>query len=82
MTREDSSREETEAIWHGPLKPENEIPLSRFIVAIITVALILVLAGAPYYNPLVFLIILVFVFGFGLICAYLNRELVRNLRGK
>ncbi|MFW9907905.1 MAG: hypothetical protein ACFFEF_04960 [Candidatus Thorarchaeota archaeon] len=82
MTREDSSREETEAILYGTLEPENKIPLSRLIVTIITVALILVLADAPYYNPLAFLIILVFVFGFALIRAYLNRELARNLRRK
>jgi len=82
VSREESSREETEAIWYGPLEPENQIPLSRLIVTIITVALILVLAGAPYYNPLTFMIILVFVFGFGMICAYMNQELVRGLRGK
>lgn len=82
MTREDSSREETDAIWYGPLEPENKIPLSRLIVAIIAVALILVLAGAPIYNPLAFIVILVFVFGFGLICAYLRVDFVRNLRGK
>lgn len=82
MTRDESSREETEAIWHGPLEPENKIPLSRLIVTIITVALILVIAGAPYYNPLAFMVILVSVFGFGMICAYMNQELVHGLRGK
>ncbi|MFW9958225.1 MAG: hypothetical protein ACFFCT_09140 [Candidatus Odinarchaeota archaeon] len=81
MTRKDSSREETDTIWYGPLEPENKIPLSRLIITIITVALILILAGAPIYNPLAFMFMLVFVFGFGLICAYLNLEFVRSFRG-
>ena len=68
--------------WLGQVEAENKIPLSRLIVVIITVALILILAGAPYYNPLAFMFILIFVFGFGLICAYINQELVRSLRGK
>jgi len=82
VSREDSSTETTNDTWLGQVEPENTIPLSRLIVVIITVALILILAGAPYYNPLAFMFILVFVFGFVLICAYINQELVRSFRGK
>jgi hypothetical protein len=79
---ENPSTGKTDDNWLGPLEPENTIPLSRFIVVTITVSLILIMAGAPCYNPLAFLSILAFVIGFGMICAYFNLELVRSLRGK
>jgi hypothetical protein len=82
VSRAYSSTGNTDDSWLGKIEPDNKIPLSRLIVAIITVALILVLAGAPVNNPLVFMGILVLVFGFGLICAYINLEFAQNLRGK
>jgi hypothetical protein len=80
--RRESINGTTDDNCFGRLEPENTIPLSRFIVVIITVALILVMAGSPYYNLLAFLSILASVIGFGMNCTYLNLELVRSLRGK
>ena len=67
--------------WLVPDKPSNEPFVIRFIVVVFTVAAILILAGAPINNPIAFAMILTFIMGFGLICALLNRELVRELRG-
>ncbi len=71
----------SEEPWLVPDKPSNEPFVIRFIVVVFTVAAVLILAGAPIYNPIAFAIILTVIMGFGLICALLNRELVRGLRG-
>ncbi len=67
--------------WLIPDKPDNESFVLQFIIVVFTVAGILIIAGAPIYDPIAFAMILTFAMGFGLICALLNRELVLSLRG-
>jgi Flp pilus assembly protein TadB len=82
MSRVISSTENSDDSRLSPAGRDDEIPRLRVIVAIIAVALILILVEAPYYHPLAFMAILVFVCGFALIFAYINRELVRSLRNQ
>ena len=50
-----------------------------FIATVIVIAAVLIFAGAPVHDPLVFLMILIFVVGFGLVCTLLKREVYRSI---
>ncbi|MFW9810521.1 MAG: hypothetical protein ACFFE6_14175 [Candidatus Thorarchaeota archaeon] len=70
---------ETDDSWLQPFKPSYQTFYLMVFAAVIIIAGILVLMGAPVNDPLTFLMILAFIFGFGLICSLLNREVSRSL---
>ncbi len=68
--------------WLGPEDSNNQKLVIRGVIGFIGIALILLLYGVPYSNPVAFLILVVFVFSGALVFAILNRELCISLRGK
>jgi len=68
--------------WLDPEDSNNQTFVRRGIIAFILVALILALSGAPYSNPIVFLILVVAVFCSDLAVWICIRELCISLRGK
>ena len=65
--------------WLEPDEPNYQTFYLMFIAAVIVIAAVLVFSGAPIHDPLVFLPMLIFVVGFGLICALLKREVYRSI---
>ncbi len=68
--------------WLDPEDSNNQMWVIRGVIGFILLALILALYGAPYSNPIVFLIIVAAVFCGALPFAICNRELCISLRGK
>ena len=68
--------------WLDPEDSNNQRFVIRGVIAFIGVALILVLSGAPYSNPVEFLIIVATVFCTFLAFHICIRELYISLRGK
>jgi len=68
--------------WLGPEDSNNRMFVIRGVIGFILLALILLLYGAPYSNPVAFLILVVVVFCGALPFAMCNRELCISLRGK
>jgi len=70
---------DTDDTWLEPDEPNYQTFYLMFIAAVIVIAAVLVFSGVPIHDPLVFLPMLIFVVGFGLICALLKREVYRSI---
>ncbi|MGY5881581.1 MAG: hypothetical protein RTV31_15125 [Candidatus Thorarchaeota archaeon] len=74
--------ESSEDDWYEASEQKQGVSIYRIIAVVIFLALFLILSGFPLYNPLIFLVALVTLSIFGLICGLMNRELVLALKGK
>ena len=68
--------------WHEPGDSESGVSAIRIVSVVVFVAIFLILIGIPLCDPIIFLTAVAFFSFFGLICGFLNRGLVRSLRGK
>ncbi|MFW9793813.1 MAG: hypothetical protein ACFFEE_05920 [Candidatus Thorarchaeota archaeon] len=69
----------TDDTWLEPEEPNYESFYMMLFASVIFIAAILIFTGFPIYDPLGFLVVLLVVFGFGLICSIFNREISRGL---
>ena len=82
MSNQVSSTMNADDSWLGLEDSNNQMYVIRCVIAFILLALILALYGAPYSNPVEFLLIVAVVFCGALPFAMCNRELCISLRGK
>ena len=73
---------EPEKQWYEPADPEPFVSKYRIIAVVVFVALFFIYIGMPIYDPFIFVYVVAVFSVFGIICGLMNRELVRNLRGK
>ncbi len=67
--------------WLDPEDSNNQMSVIKGVIGFIGIAMILLVSGAPYSNPVVFLLIVAAVFSTGLVFHLCIRELSISLRG-
>ena len=82
MSNQVSSAMNDDDSWLGPEDSNNQMSVTKGVIGFIGIALILLVSGAPYSNPVVFLLLVAAVFGTGFILHMCIRELYVSLGGK
>lgn len=67
--------------WLDPEDSNNQMSVIKGVIGFIGIAMILLVSGAPYSNPVVFLLLVAAVFSTGLVFHLCIRELGISLRG-
>ena len=72
--------ESSEEPWYSAEEPKQTVSIYRIIAVVIFIALFLILSGFPLSEPLAFVYVVAVFSVFGLICGFMNRELVQLLK--